>query len=160
MSSLKGGNRMSVFYTVLLVVHIIAAVCGLGATFAMPVLMSKPKTVTQAKFALVVHAGVEKLAKVGSIVLLITGLILGALTPSLFTEIWYNASLVIYIAVQPIVAVILPKNAQKQMEILEQQKGEELPEEYLQIGKSLGSYNSIAQLAAVILIILMTTKPF
>ncbi|MGO4888816.1 DUF2269 family protein [Anaerobacillus sp. MEB173] len=151
---------MTTTYTVLLAVHIIAAVCGLGATFALPIIMNSPRTVTQAKFALSVSLGIEKLAKVGSITLLITGLILGILSPHLFTEIWYIASLIIYVAVQPIVAVLIPKGAKRQIEILEGHQGEDLPEGYLQIGKQIVPYNITAQIAVVILIILMTVKPF
>lgn len=151
---------MSTFYTILLVVHIIAAVCGLGATFALPILMTKPKTVTQAKFALHVNEGIEKLAKIGSIILLLTGIILGILTPYLFTEFWYLASIVIYVAIQPIVASILPKNAKRQMEVLEAHQGEELPEEYVSIAKRIAPYSGATNIAAIVLIILMTIKPF
>ncbi|WP_237438546.1 DUF2269 family protein [Guptibacillus hwajinpoensis] len=97
------------FYGGLLAVHIIAAVCGLGATFGLPVLMGLPKTVSQARFAHSVSTGIEKIAKIGSLTLLVTGLRLGALPPFLFTQSWLIALLVIYILVQPIVAGIVPK---------------------------------------------------
>ncbi|WP_233522747.1 DUF2269 family protein [Peribacillus glennii] len=83
------------FYGFMLLLHMIAAVCGLGATFALPILMNMPKTVPEAQFAFTVNAGIEKLAKIGSITLLATGLILRAIEPSLFTQIWYISSLVI-----------------------------------------------------------------
>lgn len=148
------------FYSFIVVVHIIAAVAGLGATFAMPVLMSRPKTVTQAKFAHNINGAIEKVAKIGSLSLLGTGLILGALEPSLFTEIWYIASLVIYVAIQPIVAVILPKKGARQMEILENHQGDELPQEYLKIGREIAPLNGIAHVSVFVLIILMSLKPF
>ncbi|WP_142329568.1 hypothetical protein [Bacillus sp. es.036] len=62
------------FYGGLLAVHIIVAVCGLGATFALPVLMGLPKTVSQARFDHSVSTGFEKIAKIGSLTLLVTGL--------------------------------------------------------------------------------------
>ncbi|WP_108670895.1 DUF2269 family protein [Peribacillus acanthi] len=148
------------FYSLLLVIHIIAAVCGLGATFAMPVLMSMPKTVSQAKFAMAVSVGIEKLAKIGSITLLLTGLIMGFISPTLFKQGWFIASIVIYIGVQPIVAFLLPKYAKQQASLLEQQKDDQLPSEYLAIGEKMKHYNIIAQISAIILIILMTIKPF
>ncbi|WP_273833311.1 DUF2269 family protein [Guptibacillus sedimenti] len=120
-------------------IHIIAAACGLGATFALPVLMGLPKTVSQARFAKPVSTGIEKIAKIGSLTLLVTGLGLGALHPFLFTQIWFIASLVIYILVQPIVAGILP-------------------ERYKRIGKQMAP--SVMNAFAIILIILMTLKPF
>ncbi|MCD5324216.1 MULTISPECIES: DUF2269 family protein [Pontibacillus] len=148
------------FYGIILVIHIIAAVCGLGATFALPALMGSPKTVAQAKFAHNVAEKVEKFAKIGSITLLLTGLALGALNTYLFTEIWFLASLVIYVLVQPIVAGIVPKKTARQVEILESSTDKELPEEYNNIGKALVPINMIAQVSAVVLIVLMTLKPF
>ncbi|WP_240374028.1 DUF2269 family protein [Bacillus piscicola] len=147
-------------YSLIILVHIIAAVCGLGATFALPVLMNKPKTVTQAQFAFTVNAGVEKLAKVGSITLLITGLMLGIMNPHLFTQGWYIISIIVFIAIQPVVIVVLPKKMAKQMKILETHDGTELPEAYKQIGKQLAPFHSMTHIAAVVLIILMVLKPF
>jgi uncharacterized membrane protein len=156
---IKGSENMSI-YSIILLVHIIAAVAGLGAAFALPILMKAPKTVSQAKFAIAVNEKVEKPIKIGSITLLVTGIILGILSPYLFKEIWYIASLVIYAATQPIVAGILPKKMAQQREILENHKGEDLPEEYTKIGKELAPINGIAHLSAIILIVLMTLKPF
>jgi len=148
------------FYSLLLVIHIVAAVVGLGASFGMPVLMSSVKTVPQAKFALAVSKGIEKFAKVGSITLLITGIIMAIIQPYLFKEIWYIASLVIYVAVQPIAAGILPKKAKLQMETLENYLGEELPDGYNTLAKESVPLNNVLHIAAVVLIILMTIKPF
>jgi Predicted integral membrane protein (DUF2269) len=142
------------------VIHILAAVCGLGATFALPVLMSMPKKVSQAQFAMAVSVGVEKLAKIGSITLLVTGLIMGFISPALFKQVWYIASIVIYIGIQPIVAYLLPKYAKLQANILQDQEGEDLPQAYFAISQKIKPMNIIAQISAIILIILMTIKPF
>ncbi|WP_175640346.1 DUF2269 family protein [Metabacillus schmidteae] len=147
-------------YSLLLLIHIVAAVVGLGASFGMPVLMRSVKTVSQAKFALAVSEGIEKFAKVGSIVLLITGIIMAIINPYLFKEIWYIASLVIYVAVQPIAAGLLPKKAKAQMQALENHQGEELPEEYITLAKQSAPLNNVLHISAIILIILMTIKPF
>ncbi|WP_449536441.1 DUF2269 family protein [Ferdinandcohnia sp. Marseille-Q9671] len=147
-------------YGIILTLHIIAAVCGLGATFALPAVMKLPKTVTQAKFALAINEKVEKIAKPASIALLVTALLLGALNPSLFKTGWYIASMVIYIAVQPLVASILPKKAKLQEELLEKATSEELPKEFNEIGKQAAPYNMVTHIAVVVLIILMTLKPF
>lgn len=147
-------------YTFLLVIHIIAAVCGLGATFALPFVMKLPKTVSQAKFAFEINEKVEVLAKIGSLTLLGTGLLMGFLNLSLFKEIWFDASLAIYLLIQPIVAKILPDKIKLQMKTLENHEEETLPEEYKTIAKQMIPYNNIAHIAAVVLIILMTIKPF
>ncbi len=150
---------MSIYIWVLLI-HILAAVIGLGSAFALPIIMNRAKTVSQAKFSMTIFSGVEKLAKIGSITLLLTGIILGIINPSLFKEFWYIASLVIYIAVQPIVAGILPKKMSAQNAILDETTDDELPASYLAISKQMIPYNNATHIATVILILLMTIKPF
>lgn len=147
-------------YGFIILVHVIAAVSGLGTTYALPILMSKPKTVKQVEYAFIVYAGIEKLAKIGSMTLLITGLLLGILNTNLFTHIWYIVSIVLFIAVQPVVASVLPKKMAEQKKILANHTGEDLPDSYLQINKQMAPYNSFTHLAAVIIIILMVIKPF
>lgn len=147
-------------YSFVLVIHIIAAVVGLGATFGMPVLFGTVKTVSQAKFAHKVSIGIEKFAKIGSITLLITGIIMGIMNPYLFKEIWFIASLVIYVGVQPIVAVILPKKTKAQMVSINEIEGEELPEEYNKLAKEMAPFHTAMHISAVVLVILMTIKPF
>ncbi|MGD6818485.1 hypothetical protein ACQCVE_15605 [Metabacillus sp. 113a] len=40
---------MMTVYGIIVLLHVIAAVCGLGATFALPILMSRPKTAGQTR---------------------------------------------------------------------------------------------------------------
>lgn len=148
------------FYGFILLIHIIAAVAGLGASFAMPLVTKYPKTVEQAKFALLLNKHIEKPVKFGSIGLLLTGLILGFINLDLFKQGWYLASIVIYILVQPIVAGILPKRLKQMEQILAGHKGENIPETYQELNQGLRPYNWIIHGAAIILIILMTVKPF
>ena len=148
------------FYSFLLMVHVIAAVCGLGASFAIPVITKMAKTTSQAKFTMSLIGKIEKLPKFGSITLLITGLIMGVVNTELFKEIWFISSLVIYVLVQFIVAGILPKKIKQQAAVLEKADSDELPAEYIEIGKQMGPYNGMVHAAAVILLILMSVKPF
>ncbi|MBM7604365.1 hypothetical protein JOC75_002338 [Metabacillus crassostreae] len=148
------------FYSGLLTIHLIAAVVGLGATFGLPVLLGNVKNTSQARFAHKVSQGIEKYAKIGSITLLLTGIIMGIIQPYLFKEIWYIASLIIFVAVQPIAAGLLPKNAKLQMEVLEHHNDNELPEDYLNLAKKAAPLHNILSASAIVLIILMTLKPF
>jgi hypothetical protein len=147
-------------YGLVLFIHVVAAVCGLGATFALPPLMNLPKTVSQAKFAFSVNEKVEKMAKFGSIGLLVTGLIMGWVHPELFKQIWYITAIALYILVQPIVIAFMPKRMKRQVEILETAEGDELPEEYLSISKELKPFTIILNIIAVVFLLLMTIKPF
>jgi hypothetical protein len=156
---LERGEKMTI-YSLLVLIHIIAAVAGLGASFALPVVMNYPKTAAQARFSLDLNKKIEAFAKYGSLTLLITGLIMGFMYPTLFTTGWYVASLIIYLAVQVITAGILPKKVAKMTDILSSHKGEELPQSYKEINRDLRPYNMILHTSAVILIVLMSLKPF
>ncbi|KUP09105.1 hypothetical protein Q73_00990 [Bacillus coahuilensis m2-6] len=147
-------------YGTIVLIHVIAAVVGLGASFAMPTVINHAKNAQQAKFSLYLNGKIEKFAKIGSITLLLTGLGLGALNPSLFTEIWYISSIVIYLAVQVIVAGIMPKKLKAMDALLQDHKGEDIPAEYNLINQGLKPYNFILHSSAIILIILMSIKPF
>lgn len=147
-------------YGILLFLHVVAAVCGLGATFALPPIMKMPKNVSQAKFTMEVSKKVEKLAKIGSITLLLTGLLMGWAHPYLFHQIWFVTSLVIYLLLQPIVAGVFPKKMKQEMAVLENTPGEELPEEYFVISNELKPYDILINSAAILLLLLMTIKPF
>ncbi|MCA1055994.1 DUF2269 domain-containing protein [Rossellomorea aquimaris] len=147
-------------YGIIVMIHVVAAVAGLGASFAMPVIMKTPETAQQARFSLDLGKKIETFAKVGSIVLLITGLVMGFMNPYLFKTFWYIASIAIYIGVQFIVAGIMPKKIKQMAEIIQSHEGDDIPTAYGKINSELRPYNIIIHSAAIILIILMSIKPF
>ncbi|SFB08382.1 MULTISPECIES: DUF2269 family protein [unclassified Bacillus (in: firmicutes)] len=147
-------------YSFIVLIHVIAAVTGLGASFAMPVVMKSAKNATQARFSLELNTKIEIFAKVGSIILLATGLILGFINTGLFSQGWYIASLLIYVLVQPIVAGIMPKKMKQMDLILKEYKGDTLPDSYNKLNAELKPFNGAIHAAAVILIVLMSVKPF
>lgn len=147
-------------YGIIVLVHVIAAVVGLGSAFGLPFVLNGAKTADQARFSLGLNHKIEKLVKIGSITLLLTGLILGALNTTLFTEIWYIAAIIIYLAVQVVAAGIMPKKIKRMEEIMDAHKGTNLPEEYIKLNQELKPYNTILHTSAIILIILMVVKPF
>ncbi|WP_175986864.1 DUF2269 family protein [Bacillus sp. Marseille-Q1617] len=147
-------------YGIIVLIHVVAAVAGLGASFAMPVVMKTPETAHQAKFSLDLSKKIENFAKIGSIVLLITGLVMGIMNPYLFKTGWYIASIAIYIGVQFIVAGIMPRKVKQMAEIIHAHNGEDVPASYGKINAELKPYNIIIHSAAIILIILMSIKPF
>ena len=91
---------------------------------------------------------------------LITGLIMGAMHPQLFTRGWYVVSLILFVTILPVAGFIVPKRVAQQAEILKNHKGEELPESYLKIKKQVTPYNNYTYIATVVIVIFMVTKPF
>ena len=153
-------NILDILFKLLLLVHILGAICGLGATFASPYIMNSARNVRSAFTAHMINAKVEKLAKIGSIALLSSGLIMGFIHPYLFTTGWYIASIVLYVLTQPIVAYLLPRYERAMLEILEQSKGEDLPSEYIQISKKTKPLTLTTYVLLVLLVFLMIFKPF
>lgn len=151
---------MDTLFTVLLLAHILGAICGLGATFASPFIMKGGTTVTTAKSAHAVNQKVEKLAKIGSFTLLGTGLAMGIMHTYLFSMGWYIISITLYIAVQPVVAYLLPKYAKEMVVILEETQSDELPQSYGVIAQKTAPLNIIAQLAVFVIVFFMVFKPF
>ena len=147
-------------YGFIVLIHIISAICGLGASFASPVLLSRPKTVKQAEFAITVNHAIDKVVVIGIFALLGSGLIMGALNTTLFSQVWYVFSLILFITVLPVAGFIVPKKVAQQVEILKKQSGNELPDSYIKIHKQMAPYNGYVHLASVIIIIFMVTKPF
>lgn len=148
-------------YELFVLVHVIAAVVGLGASFGMPVVAKfGAKSVTNAKVCFEINKQIEKFAKIGSLTLLASGILMVIVNPSLWTQGWFISSIVIYILIQPIVAAMIPKTIEKQVEMVMKSDGEELPAEYHHLDKKVAKLNGIAHVAAVVLIVLMSTKPF
>ena len=151
---------LEILFKLLLLLHILGAICGLGATFASPFIMKNAKNVRTAAYAHQVNCKVEKLAKMGSVTLLITGLIMGILHPYLFKAGWYLISIGLYILTQPFVAYLIPKHTKTLISILEQNEGDKLPSDYIQVSKKIAPQTLTAQMILVILVFLMVFKPF
>jgi uncharacterized membrane protein len=148
-------------YGLLVLVHVIAAVVGLGASFGMPVVAKfGAKSVTNAKVCFEINKKIEMFAKVGSLTLLASGILMAIVNPELWSQGWFIGSLIIYILIQPIVAAILPKTIEKQVNLVMNSAEGELSPEYHQLDKKVAKLNGVAHVAAIVLIVLMSTKPF
>lgn len=160
MNTKECGERVEILFKILLLFHILGAICGLGATFASPFVMNSARNVKSAFTAQMINAKIEKTAKIGSITLLVTGLIMGFIHPYLFTTGWYISAIVLYIITQPIVAYILPRYEKAMLQVLEQAKGEDLPSEYIQLANKTKPLILTTYVLLVLLVFLMVFKPF
>ncbi|GLX70025.1 DUF2269 family protein [Paenibacillus glycanilyticus] len=147
------------WYSLVLFIHILAAVMGLGTAFGFPLLARSAKNATQAKFTLELLKNMEIMPKVGSITLLLTGIILAIQEPDLFTTGWYIASIVLYLLAQVIVIGMFPKFANAQMAVLENHRTEDIPSEFRVIGKKSLQWELVTHFLAFLLILLMVFKP-
>lgn len=148
------------WYGVFLFIHVAAAVMGLGAAFGFPILARTAKTAEQARYTLQLYKNLEILPKVGSITLLVTGIVLAIIEPYLWSEGWFITSIVLYLVAQVLVIGILPKKLKQQADLLEGYAGEELPEAYHLVKKQSARVEGVTHLLAFLLILLMVLKPF
>lgn len=146
-------------YNYLLFVHIISAVTAIAAVSCYPLIMSSARTVGQAKFALALLEKMAILPKLGGTLLLLTGLALGFLEISLFRELWYVASIVIFFVILVIFAGLLPAGIKQQLKLLLQTQGDDLPEAYRLSRRRSSWLEVVANLAVFISILLMVFKP-
>jgi uncharacterized membrane protein len=146
-------------YIYLVFIHIIAAVTAMAAVICYPLIMSSARTTGQAKFALALLEKTAILPKLGGTLLLLTGLALGFLETSLFKELWYVLSIVIFLVILVIFAGLIPAGIKQQLTVLQQTQGDDLPEEYRQSRRRSAWFEVIANLAAFIVILLMVFKP-
>jgi uncharacterized membrane protein SirB2 len=147
-------------YNLLLFIHIISAFTAIVAVTGYPVIMSCVRTVEQAKFGLKLLDKMAILPRIGGTLLLLSGLLLGFQQTYLFRELWYWLSVAIFLVIFIILAVLLPTGMKQQLALLQQTKGDALPEVYLRSrGRSL-RLEVIANFCVVISILLMVFKPF
>lgn len=148
------------WYGVFLFIHVVAAIMGLGAAFGFPILARTVKTAEQARYTLQLYKNLEILPKVGSITLLVTGIVLAIIEPSLWSQGWFITSIVLYLIAQVLVIGMLPKKLKAQADMLEGHKGEDLPNAYHTVKKQAARVEGMTHLLAFLLILLMVFKPF
>ncbi|MFC5406481.1 DUF2269 family protein [Cohnella soli] len=146
-------------YNYLLSVHIIAAVVAIAAVICYPLIMSGARTVGQAKFALGLLEKAAILPKLGGTLLFLTGLVFGFQESSLFQELWYVASIVLFLVIVIIFAVLLPAGIKQQLKLLQQTQSDDLPEAYRLSRRRSFWLEAVANLAVLISIVFMVFKP-
>ena len=158
---MKGcAKLLEILFKVILFFHILAGICGLGVSFASPYIRMSARNVRTAYSAHMIHARIDYHEKIGSIVLILTGLSLAFIHPDLFQTGWYLTALVLYILTQPIKGYILPRFERALIEILQQVESEHLPSEYIQMSKKTKPLHITNYILFVLIVLLIVFKPF
>lgn|SRR5690625_2728473 len=148
------------FYKVLVFIHIISAIVGLGPGFVLTFIVMKTKNMTEVRHAFYLRNRIHIFVMIGGILLLVTGLLMGFLNPALLKQGWYFTSLVLFLitlASGPFVLKPLLKPIQR---ILTEHEGEEIPQEYYKYANRLFLSEHILNLILFAIIVLMILKPF
>ncbi|OZM56498.1 hypothetical protein CIB95_12035 [Lottiidibacillus patelloidae] len=143
----------------LLSIHILSAIAGIGATFLFPFILALPKKVSELTLALRLIQKGANYPKFGSILLLLTGLGMGALNTDLFLKGWYITAIVLLLAAVLIYVIKILPGIQNALNVVCEVKSEEIPETYWTIKKGLKPLMITASTIDVFIIILMIWKP-
>lgn len=148
------------FYNLLLAIHIFSAILGLGPGFIMIYVVTKSKTMTELRHAYMIRNRIHNFVMVGGVLLIVTGLAMGALNPYLFRQGWYVVSLILYLVALAFGPIILSPRSKPIKKLLKEHQGDDIPEEYDRLSEDLFFYERIENTIFLIIIALMILKPF
>lgn len=148
------------FYDILVVIHVFSAIVGLGPGFVMIYIVTKAETMTELRHVYKIRNRIHIFVMIGGTLLLLTGLVMGLLRPYLFNQIWFISSLVLFLIALGAGPILLSPRSKPIKIILEEHKGEHIPESYYALSKKLFFYERITNIIFFIIILLMITKPF
>lgn len=148
------------FFKILLVIHVMSAIFGLGPGFGFIPIKQSAKTLTQLRFAYSVNRALHIFVMVGGFLLLLTGLLMGFLRPQLFHQGWYVTSLTLFLLALAIGPTILTPKIKPIRKLLAEAEGDDIPAEYYELHKVVLVFEWVLNGFFAIIILLMLTKPF
>ncbi|WP_081825655.1 DUF2269 family protein [Bacillus sp. UNC41MFS5] len=151
---------MITFYKILVFIHIFSAILGMGPGFILTTVVKSGKNMTELRHSYKIRHRLHIFVMIGGTLLLITGLSMGFLNPSLFKMGWYVTSLILFLAALAIGPLVLSPRSKPVKALLESHKGEEIPAEYWRLSKILFQFENLENIIFLIIISLMILKPF
>jgi uncharacterized membrane protein len=147
-------------YMILVTVHVFSAILGMGPGFMMISILKKAKNMTELRHAYALRTRLHIFVMVGGILLLVTGLWMGFLNPSLFKAGWYVMSLTLYLIALSFGPLLLSPRSKPIKKFIQEVEGEEIPEKYYEMEKKLFLVERFENTIFLIIIALMVIKPF
>jgi uncharacterized membrane protein len=154
-----GGYTMS-FYEFLVLVHIFSAILGMGPGFMMILVVKKASNLTELRHSYTIRNRLHIFTMVGGTLLLVTGLLMGAINMYLFQQGWYVTSLLLFLVALAFGPLLLSPRSKPVKKLLKEAEGEVIPAEYEEISKRLFFVEKIENSIFLIVIALMIIKPF
>src|SRR5690625_1759461 len=154
------GNTTMTFYKILLLIHVFSAILGMGPGFVLIYVVTKATNLPELRHAHIIRTRLHNFIMVGGTLLIITGLLMGALRPYLFHMGWYVTSLILFLVALGFGPVILSPLSKPIKALLKSTEGKEIPEIYYKMSKKLFFYERIENVIFLIIIVLMVLKPF
>ncbi|MBY6274163.1 MAG: DUF2269 domain-containing protein [Bacillaceae bacterium] len=156
----KEGKGMDPIYRLLVFVHVFSAILGMGPGFYLTALAKSAKNMTELRHAFALRHKLHVYVMIGGTLLLVTGLSMGFLNRGLFRAGWYWTSLALYLIALAMGPFVLSPRTKPIKRLLASHKGEEIPEEYEKLAKSLFRAEYLENFIFLVIIALMIAKPF
>lgn len=153
-------NRVAILYKILVFIHIFSAIMGMGPGFVLTTVIKNAKTMTQLRHAYKIRNTLHIFVMVGGSLLLISGLSMGAINPSLFHMGWYVTSLILFLIALGMGPLVLAPRTRPIKELLKTYEGDDIPEEYNRLEKPFIRLEYVENIIFIIIISLMILKPF
>ncbi len=148
------------FYSIVLLIHVLSAIAGLGPGFVMIYVVSRAKTMTELKHAYLIRNRIHRFVMIGGTLLLLSGLTMGAIRPYLFHMGWYSSSLVLFLIALGFGPVVLAPRSRPVKALLKSHADDKIPDAYYILARKLFFYERIENTIFLIIIVLMILKPF
>ncbi|MFT4414874.1 DUF2269 family protein [Fredinandcohnia humi] len=148
---------------VLILIHILSAIIGVGPTFFAHVLLRKNQNAVQLRQSMALSQLLNFFPKIGGTIAVLTGITLVILGEyGSFLNLWLIGSLIVYILIQIIVIGIIDPNSKKLGAWVFDENNEdavELPQEQNQLLSKISNQFYFATGLGVLLFIFMIWKP-
>lgn len=151
---------MSLFYQVIVFIHIFSAIIGMGPGFILTTVVKSGETMTQLRHSYAIRHKLHIYVMIGGTLLLITGLTMGAINPYLFHMGWYVTSLILFLISLALGPLALSPRSKPIKALLDSHQGEEIPQEYFPLSKKLFRCEYLENFIFIVIISLMILKPF
>jgi uncharacterized membrane protein len=148
------------FYKIVVFIHIFSAIIGMGPGFILTTVVKSGNNMTELRHSYRIRHKLHIFVMAGGTLLLVTGLIMGYLNPSLFRMGWYVTSLILFLAALAIGPLVLSPRSKPVKALLVAHQGEQIPEEYWHLAKILFRYEYLENVIFIIIIALMILKPY
>lgn len=146
-------------YDILVFIHVISAILGLGPGFIMIYVVQKANTMTELKHAYYIRNRIHIFVMVGGTLLLVTGLLMGFIRPYLFKQIWFSLSLILFLIALAVGPTILSPKAKPIKQMLHDVADDQIPHQYYGLARQLFFYERLTNVVFIVIITLMIFKP-
>ncbi|WP_217587295.1 DUF2269 family protein [Lentibacillus saliphilus] len=147
-------------YEFLVLIHVLAAILGMGPGFVMTFIVDRAKTMTELRLGFELRRRIHIFIMIGATLLLVTGLGMALLNTRLLSQGWYIVSLILFVAIIAAGPLLLAPLMKPIKAMLLSSDGEVIPDAYKPLAKKLFIVEHLTNILIIIIIVLMILKPF